>query len=55
LEPLEARKATKKKSAKPKNRSGQKPELFKAEDDWKELVDRALAKKRPAEGWPKYS
>ena len=39
--------------AKTKNQPGPKPELFKAEGDWKELVDRTLAKKRPVGGWPK--
>jgi len=34
-------------------KTGPKPERLKLRGDWQELVGKALAKKRPAKGWPK--
>lgn len=43
-----------KKDDKSKLRSpGPKPETLKIKGDWKDAVKKALAKKRPAGGWPK--
>jgi hypothetical protein len=36
-----------------KKRTGPKPERLKLKGDWESLVGKALAKKRPAKGWPK--
>ena len=33
-------------------RTGPEPDRVKIEGDWEEAVTRALAKKRPPEGWP---
>lgn len=35
------------------SKPGPKPETLKIEGDWREAVKKSLAKKRPAEGWPK--
>jgi hypothetical protein len=40
-----------KKSA--QTRHGPEPERLKIEGDWVEAVDKALAAKRPPQGWPK--
>jgi hypothetical protein len=32
---------------------GPKPDMLKIEGDWKDAVKKSLAKKKPAEGWPK--
>lgn len=32
---------------------GPKPETLKLKGDWQKLMGKALAKKRPAKGWPK--
>ncbi len=32
---------------------GPKPNLLKLQGDWKEAVKKTLAKKKPAEGWPR--
>jgi len=43
-----------KKKNKPKReKPGPKPEVLKLEGDWKEAVKKSLAKKKPANGWPK--
>ena len=34
---------------------GPKPELLKIEGDWKDAVKKSLAKKKPADGWPKHT
>ncbi len=34
-------------------KTGPKPERLKLKGDWEGLVGKALAKKRPAKGWPK--
>jgi hypothetical protein len=38
---------------KPKKSTGPKPERLKLRGDWQGLIGKALAKKRPAKGWPK--
>ena len=35
------------------SKTGPKPERLKLQGDWQGLVGKALAKKRPAKGWPK--
>ena len=35
------------------SKRGPKPETVKIEGDWETAIDKALAKKRPKEGWPK--
>lgn len=37
---------------KPKKKTGPKPERLKLKGDWKDMVGKALKKKRPADGWP---
>ena len=37
----------------PTKKTGPKPERLKLKGDWTGLVGKALAKKRPAKGWPK--
>lgn len=37
----------------PKNNQSGREDRIKLEGDWGEAVGRALAKKRPARGWPK--
>jgi hypothetical protein len=32
---------------------GPKPDTLKLKGDWKDLMGKALEKKRPKEGWPK--
>jgi hypothetical protein len=32
---------------------GPKPDLLKIDGDWKDAVKKSLAKKKPADGWPK--
>jgi hypothetical protein len=32
---------------------GPKPETLRLEGNWKDAVKKSLAKKKPAEGWPK--
>jgi hypothetical protein len=44
-----AKKPTKTAKAKP----GPKPDVLKIGGGWINAVDKALAKKRPADGWPK--
>lgn len=39
-------------SDEPKKR-GPVPDSLKVEGEWEQAVKKALAKKRPAEGWPK--
>jgi len=34
-------------------KTGPKPERLKLRGEWQGLVGKALAKKRPAKGWPK--
>jgi hypothetical protein len=45
------------KSTKPKRRKkdtpGPKPDMLKIEGNWKDAVKKSLAKKKPAQGWPK--
>jgi hypothetical protein len=36
-----------------KSKPGPKPDVLKIEGNWIDAVDKALAKKRPAGGWPK--
>jgi hypothetical protein len=36
-----------------KAKTGPKPEVLKLKGEWTGLVGKALAKKRPAKGWPK--
>jgi len=43
----------KKKPAKKKATRGPKPDLLKLEGDWRDLMKKALQKKKPADGWPK--
>ncbi len=38
---------------KPKKPTGPTPERLKLRGEWQGLVRKALAKKRPAKGWPK--
>lgn len=38
---------------KPKEPTGPKPDRVKIEGDWQDAMKKALAKKRPADGWPK--
>ena len=38
---------------KPRKPTGPKPERLKLKGDWRGLVGKALARKRPAKGWPK--
>jgi len=42
-----------KNKAKPKAKSGPKPDLLKIDGDWQDAVKKSLEKKKPAEGWPK--
>ena len=42
-----------KKPALPKMKRGPIPERLKIEGDWGDAVKKTLAKKKPAEGWPK--
>jgi hypothetical protein len=45
---------TEEKKAKPEKRApGPKPETLKIKGDWKAALKRSLAKKKPADGWPK--
>jgi hypothetical protein len=37
----------------PRGKTGPKPERLKLKGDWQGLVGKALAKNRPAKGWPK--
>lgn len=37
---------------KPKSRPGPEAERLKLDMDWEKAVEKALGKKRPAEGWP---
>lgn len=34
-------------------KSGPEPDRLKIEGDWEEAIKRALAKKRPPQGWPR--
>lgn len=34
------------------SKPGSKPDVLTIQSDWQKAVTRALAKKRPAEGWP---
>ncbi|MGH9328238.1 MAG: hypothetical protein ACRD2B_16335 [Terriglobia bacterium] len=45
--------AKKSKAGRPKAKSGPKPGTLKIKGDWKQAIKRALAKKKPKEGWPK--
>jgi hypothetical protein len=36
-----------------KKKTGPKPEVVKINGEWRDAVKRALAKKKPANGWPK--
>jgi hypothetical protein len=38
---------------KPLEKRGPKPDLLKIDGDWKDAVKQSLAKKKPADGWPK--
>jgi hypothetical protein len=38
---------------KAKEKSGPKPDLLKIEGRWQDAVQKSLAKKKPATGWPK--
>jgi len=42
-----------KKKEKARVKTGPEPERVKLEGDWQALIGKALAKKRPAKGWPK--
>jgi len=42
-----------KSTPKVRSKTGPKPERLKLKGDWEQLVGKALAKKRPAKGWPK--
>jgi len=35
------------------NTPGPKPEVLKLDGNWRDAVKRSLAKKKPANGWPK--
>jgi hypothetical protein len=39
--------------AKKENQSGPKADRLKLKGNWKDAVKRSLAKKKPADGWPK--
>lgn len=39
--------------SKSKRPVGRPAETLRIEGDWKSAVDKALGKKRPAQGWPK--
>jgi hypothetical protein len=43
----------KKGKAKPKQKRGPKPDTLKIDMDWQGAIKKALAKKKPPEGWPK--
>jgi hypothetical protein len=43
-------KSAKKKPSIPR---GPKPDLLKIDGDWRDAVKKSLAKKKPANGWPK--
>lgn len=36
-----------------KKTTGPEPDRLKLEGNWKDLIAKALSKKRPPEGWPK--
>jgi hypothetical protein len=36
-----------------RDKPGPKPVALKIEGDWRKAIKRSLAKKKPAEGWPK--
>jgi len=44
---------TPKKAPAKKAARGPKPETLKIEGKWQDAVRKSLAKKKPAEGWPK--
>jgi hypothetical protein len=46
------KKAIKRKGKKAAKR-GPKPDVLKLEGNWRDAVKKSLAKKKPAEGWPK--
>jgi len=48
-----ARKVSKKKPKSERKATGPKPDTLKLEGDWRQAVKKSLAKKKPAEGWPK--
>ena len=35
------------------DKRGPKPDLLKIDGDWKDAVKQSMAKKKPADGWPK--
>jgi hypothetical protein len=37
----------------PKSPRGPKPDTLKIEGKWQDAVKKSLAKKKPADGWPK--
>ena len=39
--------------SKTRSKTGPKPERLKLKGDWEGLIGKALAKPRPAKGWPK--
>ncbi len=43
----------KKKTTPPKVSRGPEPDRLKLTGDWKKAVKKSLAKKKPADGWPK--
>jgi hypothetical protein len=46
------KKSRQKKAQKPAKR-GPKADVLKLEGNWRDAVKKSLAKKKPAEGWPK--
>jgi hypothetical protein len=47
------KKQNKSNHSKKKATPGPKPDTLKLEGDWRDAVKKSLAKKKPAEGWPK--
>ena len=40
-------------AASKKRKPGPKPDAVKLEGDWRDMMGKALLRKRPNEGWPK--
>ena len=40
-------------AASKKRKTGPKPETVKLQGDWRDMMAKALLRKRPNEGWPK--
>ncbi len=42
-----------KKNSKSSKKRGPKPDILKLDGNWKDAMKKSLAKKKPADGWPK--